>query len=129
MFDTKKTVKWLLVPIFVAFIGIIFFIRGTRSHLDQDQAKYYVNQIRSVKIDTITSDTLINKRIALSIANEVFSKKNGKWRTFLNKPFDIYLINGYWFVYGPNPKGMLDYGPMLIINCQTGEIRLKEGYR
>ena len=129
MLDTKKTLKRLLIPIFVAFIGIIFFIRGNRSHLDQDQAKYYVNQIKSVKIDTITYDTLINKRIALSIANEVFSKKIGKWRTFLHKPFDIYLFNGYWFVYGPNPKRMLDYGPMLIINSQTGEIRLKEGYR
>lgn len=129
MLDMKKTVKWFLIPIFVAFIGIILFIRGNRSHLDQEQAKYYVNQIKSVKLDTIASDTLINKRIALSIASDVFSKKIGKWRTFLHKPFDIYLINGYWFVYGPNPKHMLDYGPMLIINCKTGEIKLKEGYR
>jgi cbb3-type cytochrome oxidase subunit 3 len=128
MLDTKKTIKWLLIPIFVAFIGIIFFIRGNRIHLDQEQAKYYVNQIKSVKLDTIVSDTLINKSIAITIASDIFSKKIGKWHTFLHKPFDIYLINGYWFVYGPNPKHTLDYGPMLIINCKTGEIKLKDGY-
>jgi len=129
MSNTIKSIKWLWVPILIVFIIAIFYIHGNRSHLEQDQAQFYVNQIINGKIDTITSDTLIDKKFALSIANEVFSKKIGKWRTFFHRPFDIYLINDYWFVYGPNPKRMLDYGPMLTINCKTGEIRLKEDIR
>lgn len=77
-----NTIKRLLIPIFIVLIGAIFVIRGKRSHLEQDQAQYYVNQIIYEKIDTVTSDTLIDKKFALSIANKVFSKKIGKWRTF-----------------------------------------------
>jgi len=42
-----------------------------------------------------------------------------------SKPFDIYLFNDNWFVYGPISKSKPDYVPMIIINQYTGEIRLK----
>jgi hypothetical protein len=49
----------------------------------------------------------------------------GNWRTFLWKPYDTWLINGNWLVYGPGSKSDSGNGPMIIINSFTGETRIK----
>ena len=58
---------------------------------------------------------LISERTAIKIADRLFSEKYGIWHTLLWKPFDIFLFNGYWFVYGPVSKSELNNGPMIII--------------
>ena len=68
---------------------------------------------------------LISERTAIKIANRIFSEKYGFRYAFLCKPFDIYLFNDYWFVYGPVSKSKFDNGPMIIINNHTGETRFK----
>ncbi len=68
---------------------------------------------------------LISERTAIKIADRLFSEKYGIWYTLLLKPFDVYLINGYWFVYGSVSKSKLDSGPMIVINQYNGDTRLK----
>jgi hypothetical protein len=99
--------------------------QGTKSHLDARQAEFYVHQLIDNKCDSVRSDKLISERTAIKIAGRLFSEKYGYWDTFLWKPFDIYLFSDYWFVYGPVSESKLEKGPMITINCNTGEIRFK----
>ncbi len=99
--------------------------QSTKSHLDARQAESFVHQLTDNKYDNVRNDILISERTAIKIANRLFSEKYGIWNTLLWKPFDIYLINGYWFVYGPVSKSKFDNGPMIIINYYTGETRFK----
>jgi hypothetical protein len=123
-----KIVESLTIVTFFILIGLYCYHQGTKSHLDAQQAEFYVRQIIDNKYDRAKNDALISKRTAMKIADKLFSEKYGNWHAFLYKPFDIYLINGYWFVYGPISKSKLDYGPMIIINYYTGETRFKPGY-
>ncbi|MCU0473658.1 MAG: YbbC/YhhH family protein [Bacteroidales bacterium] len=106
-------------------ICLFCFHQGTKSHLDARQAEFYAYQLIDNKYDSVRNEILISERTAIKIANRLFSEKFGYWHTLLWKPFDIYLINGYWSVYGPVSKSKLDYGPMIIINQYNGETRLK----
>ena len=121
-----KIVVKLTVVTYIILIGLYCFHQSTKSHLDARQAEFYVRQIIDNKYDKAKDDELISKPIAIKIADKLFSEKYGYWHAFLCKPFDTYLINGYWFVYGTISKSKSDYGPMIIINQFTGETRFKQ---
>jgi hypothetical protein len=110
---------------YLLVICLYFFHQSIKSHMDARQAEFYVHQLTDNKYDSVRNDLLISERTAIKIAGRLFSEKYGIWYAFLLKPFDIYLINGYWFVYGPASKSRPDGGPMIIINCHTGETRFK----
>jgi hypothetical protein len=110
---------------YLLIICLFCFHQGTKSHLDARQAEFNAYQLIDNKYDSVRNEILISERTAIKIANQLFSEKYGYWHTFLWKPFDIYLIKGYWFVYGPVSKSKFDNGPMIIINYYTGETRFK----
>jgi len=120
-----KSILILSITLLIVVLGLTLVMRSNRTHLDQEQAKFYVTQLSKISYDTIPRDTLINRKAAMKIADIIFSRECGRLRTNLLKPFDMYLINGYWFVYGPQSIKYLDYGPMMIINCYSGEIKIK----
>ena len=110
---------------YLLVICLYCFHQGTKSRLDARQAEFYAYQLIDNKYGSVRNDILISKRTAIKIANRLFSEKYGNRRAFLWKPFDIYLFNNYWFVYGPVYKSEPDNGPMIIINYYTGETRFK----
>jgi len=113
------------IATYFLLICLYCFHQGSKSHLDARQAEFYVCQLINNKCDSAGNKMLISKRTAIKIADRLFSEKYGIRYTFLYKPFDIYLFNDYWFVYGPVSKSKFDNGPMIIINNQTGVTRLK----
>lgn len=115
----------LIIASYLISIGLYCFHQGTKSHMDARQAELFTYQLIDNKYDSVRNDILISERTAIKIANQLFSEKYGYWHAFLWKPFDTYLINGYWFVYGPATKSKPEKGPMLIINYHTGETRFK----
>ena len=121
-----KIVVQLTIVTYLILIGLYFFHQSTKSHLDARQAEFYAFQLIDNKYDSVSYDKLISERTAIKIANQLFSEKYGNLHTFLWKPFDTYLFNDNWFVYGPISKSKPDYGPMIIINQYTGETRLKQ---
>lgn len=110
---------------YLLIICLFCFHQGTKSHLDARQAEFYAYQLIDNKYDSVRDEILISERTAIKIASQLFSEKFGYWHTILWKPFDIYLINGYWLVYGPVSKSKPENEPMIIINHYTGEIRFK----
>lgn len=97
-----------------------------KAHLDARQAEFYAYQLINNKYDSVRYNILITERTAIKIANQLFSEKYGNRRAFLCKPFDTYLFNGNWFVYGPISKSKIEFGPMIVINQYTGETRFKQ---
>ncbi len=110
---------------YLLIICLYCFHQGNKSHLDARQAESYVHQLTDNKYDSVRNDVLISEKTAIKIAGRLFSEKYGYWDTFLWKPFDIYLFSDYWFVYGPVSESKLEKGPMITINCHTGETRFK----
>jgi hypothetical protein len=108
---------------YLLIICLYCFHQGTKSHLDARQAESYVHQLTDNKYDSVRNGMLISERTAIKIADRLFSEKYGIWYTLLWKSFDVYLINGYWLVYGPVSKSKFEFGPMIVINCHTGETR------
>jgi hypothetical protein len=115
----------LTVVTYLLLICLYCFHQGTKSHLNARQAELFAHQLIDTKCDSVRNDMLISERTAIKIADKLFSEKYGYWRTFLWKPFDIWLINGHWLVYGPASKSDSGNGPMIIINNLTGETRIK----
>lgn len=121
--------KQLKITVIVALATYLLAIciyclhQGTKSHIDARQAEYYVHQLTDNRRDSVRNDILINKRAAIKMADLFFSGKYGKWHTILWKPFDVYLIKDYWLVYGPGSNSNPESGPVIVINCNTGETR------
>lgn len=119
-----KTAVIVTIAYYLLVICLYSFNQGRKSHTDARQAESFVYQLTDNK-DNVRNEILVSKRTAIKIADRLFSEKYGSLNTLLSKPFDVFLINGYWFVYGPVSKSNPDYGPMITINQYTGETRFK----
>ena len=115
----------LTVVIYLLLICLYCFHQRSKSHLDARQAESFVYQLTDNNYDSVRNEILISERTAIKIADQLFSEKYGYWRTLLWKPFDTWLINGHWLVYGPASKSNSGNGPMIIINNLTGETKIK----
>jgi hypothetical protein len=121
-----KIAGLVTIASYLLVICMYCFHQGTKSHLDARQAEFYAHQLINNKSDSIRNDRLFSKRTAIKIAGRLFTEKYGIWHTLLWKPFDAYLFNGNWFVYGPVSRSEIESGPMIIINQYTGETRFKQ---
>ena len=108
---------------YLSVVCLYCFHQVNKVHLDAWQAETYLNHLTGNKYDSVRNDILVSERTAIKIADRLFSEKYGQWPTLLCKPFDVYLINGNWLVYGPVSKSKPESGPMIEINCHTGETR------
>jgi len=113
------------IATYLLIFCLYWFHQRTKFHLDARQAEFYKCELMENKDDSARNKVLISERTAIKIANRIFSEKYGIRYAFLCKPFDIWLFNDYWFVYGPVSKSKFNNGPMIIINNHTGETRFK----
>ena len=68
-------------------------------------------------------DTLITeKSTAIAIAEVLLFKIYGKENITSERPYEIYRIDGYWFISGTLPKGYLGGTFIIIINSINGEV-------
>lgn len=109
----------ILIPV----IWLYCFHQYTKSHIVARQAESYVYHLTDNKYDSVNNDILVSERTAIKSASRLLSEKYGIWHTLLWKPFDVYLINDYWLIYGPVSESSPESGPVIVINCHTGETR------
>jgi NTF2 fold immunity protein len=68
-------------------------------------------------------DTLITDReTAIAMAEPLLFKICGKENIESERPYEIYLIDGYWYISGTLPKGYLGGTFIIIINSINGEV-------
>ena len=84
-------------------------------------------ELRKALTDTtrkqILVDTLIkDKETAITLSESILFKIYGKDNIINQRPYEIYNIDGYWFLSGTLPKGMLGGTFLIIINASTGQV-------
>jgi len=108
----------LIVPI--TFWGQNF---KNRNVVGQDSAKQSIKNILGDNTYKLPSDTLIrDKETAISIAEIILFKIYSKALITSEKPYECYLIDGYWFLRGTLPKNFTGDVFEVIMRAKDGSI-------
>jgi len=94
--------------------------------------QYATQAVKNALNDTqykTASDTLIrDKETAISIAESIVSNIFGKNTIIAERPYECYLVDGYWYVAGTLPKNYKGGVFEIIISAKDGRIiRLGHG--
>ena len=73
---------------------------------------------KQILVDTIIND----KETAISVSENILFKIYGKENIINQRPYEVYLIDGYWYLSGTLPKGMLGGTFTIILNSKNGEV-------
>ena len=113
---------------FVSVVLILQISCGRDSQVRTALGIDYANmELRKALTDTtrkqILVDTLIkDKETAITLSESILFKIYGKDNIINQRPYEIYNIDGYWFLSGTLPKGMLGGTFLIIINASTGQV-------
>jgi hypothetical protein len=102
-----------------------------RAVVGEDSAKLMLANILNDANNKLPSDTLIkDKETAISMAEFVLFKSYGKATITTERPYECYLIDGYWFLRGTLPKSYTADVFELIMSARDGRIiRMTHGSR
>ena len=102
-----------------------------RAVVGEDSAKLMLANILNDAKNKLPSDTLIkDKETAISMAEFVLFKSYGKATITTERPYECYLIDGYWFLRGTLPKSYTADVFELIMSARDGRIiRMTHGSR
>jgi hypothetical protein len=99
-------IKSILIVV-VTLFPLIFFGQNykNRTVIGEDNARQAVKNALSDSTYKLTYDTLIrDKDVAITIAEPILFSIYGKAAITGEKPYECYLIDGYWFLSGTLPK-------------------------
>ena len=118
MIKTLFILAALIVPI--TFWGQNF---KNRNVVGQESAKQSIKNILGDSTYKLPSDTLIrDKETAISIAEIILFKIYSKALITSEKPYECYLIDGYWFLRGTLPKNFTGDVFEVIMRAKDGSI-------
>jgi len=107
-----------LMPL--AFFGQNF---KNRTVVGEDSARQMIKIFLSDNTYRLPSDTLLkDKETAISIAETVLFKSYGKALITSEKPYECYLIDGYWFLRGTLPKNYTGDVFEIVISAKDSRI-------
>jgi hypothetical protein len=93
-----------------------------RSVVGEQYAKREIRQTLKSR-EKLSHDTLINnKETAIAFAEPLLFKFYGKDNIISERPYELYLIDGYWFISGTLPKGQDGVVFEIIINSRNGQV-------
>lgn len=91
--------------------------------LGKEIAKQQLHELLNGKGQPFTWDTLIkNSSTAIAMAEPLLFDIFGKNQILTEKPYEVYLIDGYWYLSGTIPKGWKGGGFEIIISAKDGKI-------
>lgn len=95
----------------------------------EDSARQIIKNSLADTSSKLSPDTLISgKDVAISIAEQLLFKRYGKALISGEKPYECYLIDGYWFLRGTLPKSYTGDIFELIMSAKDGRvIRMTHG--
>ena len=125
-------IKSILIPA-VVLIPLTFFGQNfkNRAVVGEDSARQMIKNILSDNTYKLPSDTLVkDKETAISIAETLLFKSYGKALITGEKPYECYLIDGYWFLKGTLPKNYTGDVFEVIMSAKDGRIiKMNHGTR
>jgi len=94
-----------------------------RAVIGEDSAKQTIRNILNEGGYKLSSDTLIrDKETAISIAEVMLFRSYGKATITTERPYECYLIDGYWFLRGTLPKNYTVDVFEMIMSAKDGKI-------
>ena len=125
-------IKTILILVFL-ILPLSFWGQNykNRAVVGEDSAKLMLANILNDAKNKLPSDTLIkDKETAISMAEFVLFKSYGKATITTERPYECYLIDGYWFLRGTLPKSYTADVFELIMSARDGRIiRMTHGSR
>jgi len=89
----------------------------------EDSARQIIRASLNDSSSQLSPDTLIrDKDVAISIAEQLLFKRYGKALISGEKPYECYLIDGYWFLRGTLPKSYTGDIFELIMSAKNGRV-------
>jgi hypothetical protein len=87
---------------------------------------YASKQVQNALTDSNSlsfSDTLVKtKKQAVAIAEPILFKIYGRKNITQQRPYEIYLIDGYWFISGTLPKNWIGGTFEIILKSEKGQV-------
>jgi hypothetical protein len=120
----QVTMKSILMVI-AAVLPLTFWGQNfkNRTTIGEDSATKTIKNILSDNSYKLPSDTLIkDKETAIALAETVLFKSYGKALIAGEKPYESYLIDGYWYLRGTLPKNSTGDVFEMIIGAKDGRI-------
>ena len=115
----------MLLILAAVILPLSFFGQNykNRSVIGEDSARQTIKNILSDSGYKLSSDTLITeKETVISLAELMLFKKYGKAIITTERPYECYLVDGYWFLRGTLPKNYTADVFEMIISAKDGRI-------
>lgn len=117
----------------VVLIPLTFFGQNfkNRTAIGEDSARQMIKSFLSDNTYKLSSDTLIkDKDMAISVAELLLFKSYGKALITSERPYECYLVDGYWFLRGTLPKNFTGDVFEMIMSAKDGRIvKMNHGTR
>jgi hypothetical protein len=98
-------------------------IEHTHDTLGQQFARSQITKLLLGKAQPFTWDTLIKTpATAIAMAEPILFDVFGKEQIVSEKPYEVYLIDGYWYLAGTIPKGVEGGGFEIIFSAKDAKI-------
>ena len=117
-------VRRLLIAVLI-LLPIVFFGQNfkNRNIVGEDSARRAVKTALAYDASRSYSDTLIkNSESAISIAETILVNAYGKALINSEKPFECYLVDGYWYLRGTLPKSYTGDVFEMIMSAKDGRV-------
>ena len=125
-------VKFILI-LGAVILPLSFFGQNykNRTVIGEDSAKRTIKNILNDGSYKLSSDTLIrDKETAISIAELLLFRSYGKATITTERPYECYLVDGYWFLRGTLPKNYTEDVFEMIMSAKDGRvIKMTHGSR
>jgi hypothetical protein len=125
-------VKFILI-LGAVILPLSFFGQNykNRTVIGEDSAKRTIKNILNDGSYKLSSDTLIrDKETAISIAELLLFRSYGKATITTERPYECYLVDGYWILRGTLPKNYNEDVFEMIMSAKDGRvIKMTHGSR
>ena len=115
----------------MAIIGVLIFIISSCSSgqnfnnqivLGEENAKQAIKEAIKNKAKPFYDTLIKTKETAIAMAEPILFDIYGKKEIINERPYECYLIDGYWYISGTLPKGWNGGVFEIIISSKDGQV-------
>ena len=93
------------------------------SILGEENARRQLKEALNGEGQKFTFDTMVKNSVtAVAIAEPLLFEVFGKQQVLSEKPYEVYLIDGYWYISGTIPTGYKGGGFEIIFSAKNGQV-------
>lgn len=119
-FNKQKMKAFLII-----LLSLLFAINGIGQqghNSKKDNSDSLINVYQSKTSTYFLNDTLINnEKTAIAVAEAILFNIYGKGQIESEKPYDVTLKNGCWFISGTLPEGYVGGVFSIVLNAKDGK--------